>query len=70
MKVFLLVCCAGAAVVAGVVWDRIWVAGLGLAIGFAAMWLDHGHVRVEGEDRYAENPMEIRKMRTKRRQQP
>jgi hypothetical protein len=68
VKIFLLVCCAAAAVVAGVVWDKIWVAGLGLAIGFSAMWLDRGDVRLEGEDHYTENSMEVRKMRTKRKQ--
>lgn len=68
LKVFLLVCCAGAAIVAGVVWDKIWIAGLGLLIGFSAMWVDHGHVKLEGDDRYTENPMEVRKMRSKKQQ--
>jgi hypothetical protein len=47
--------------------DTLWLAGLGLVVGFSAMWVDHGHVRVDEGDRYHETSMEVRKMRSRRR---
>lgn len=67
MKVFLLALCAAGLVVAGFVLDTLWLAGLGLVVGFSAMWVDHGHVRVDEGDRYHETSMEVRKMRSRRR---
>jgi hypothetical protein len=67
LKIFLLACCALGLIAAGFFYDKPWAAGLGLLVGFSAMWVDHGHVRVEADDRYSDTSMEVRKMRTKRK---
>jgi hypothetical protein len=66
LKYFLIITCAVGLVALSLMWSRPWLGGVGLLVGFCAMWMDRDPVRVEGRERDLEGTLEIRRMRKER----
>ncbi|QFG26015.1 hypothetical protein [Actinomadura sp. WMMB 499] len=67
MKLLLLICCAVICVALSFAWREPWIGGLGLLIGFVAMFTDRDDVQVDDEKRSYETTKSVRNMRSGRR---
>ena len=67
MKLLLLICCAAACVVLAFVWRQPWIGGVGLLIGFVAMFTDRDDVRLDDERGSYETTKSVRNMRHRHR---
>lgn len=63
MKLLLLVLCAVGCVALGFAWREPWIGGIGLLIGFVAMFTDRDDVAVDDEKRSYETTKAVRNMR-------
>ncbi|HLV75711.1 hypothetical protein FHX41_3601 [Actinomadura hallensis] len=63
MKLLLLVSCAVACVALSFAWREPWIGGVGLLIGFVAMFTDRDDVRLDDERGSYETTKSVRNMR-------
>ncbi|HEY8479406.1 MAG TPA: hypothetical protein VIL71_06195 [Spirillospora sp.] len=67
MKLLLLVSCAVVCVALSFVWREPWIGGVGLLIGFAAMFTDRDDVPLDDERNRYETTASVRRMRARNR---
>ncbi|MWA05044.1 hypothetical protein F8568_032715 [Actinomadura sp. LD22] len=67
MKLLLLIAVAVACVAAGFVWREPWIGGVGLLVGFAAMFTDRDDVKLDEEKGSYETTKSVRNMRSRHR---
>ncbi|MFD0903111.1 hypothetical protein [Actinomadura sediminis] len=63
MKLLLLISCAVVCVALSFAWREPWIGGVGLLIGFVAMFTDRDDVQVDDEKRSYETTKSVRNMR-------